>query len=111
VMESLKRSQFRHVYAICFDEKFIPVLSAAVEVEAIGADFLYVFPSIDKAALQNIVKVEHGKRGGRPTSMRCMLSIGKLICERFLLNLRARIASVSGAPGHRVNQHARRRNN
>jgi hypothetical protein len=60
VMESLKRSQFRHVYAVCFDEKFVPVLSAAVEVEAIGPEFLYVFPSIDKAALRDIVKVQHG---------------------------------------------------
>jgi Receptor family ligand binding region/7 transmembrane sweet-taste receptor of 3 GCPR len=69
VMAALKKSQFRHVYAICFEEKLLSILNAAVKADAIGANYLYIFPTVDPLSLEELLRSGHGKRC--PVLARC----------------------------------------
>jgi hypothetical protein len=60
LMASLQCSSIRHVYAICFEEQLVPILHAAVKADAIGSDFLYIFPSLDKSSLEEVLHIQHG---------------------------------------------------
>ena len=60
VFESLKRLQYRHVYAICYVDQLDALLSAASEVGVIGEDYLYIFPSFYVYALKKNLKIKHG---------------------------------------------------
>jgi hypothetical protein len=61
VFESLKRSQYRHVYAICYVDQLDILLSAASDVGVIGADYLYIFPSFNVYSLKQNLKIQHGE--------------------------------------------------
>jgi hypothetical protein len=59
-MASLKRSQFKHVYAITFEDKFASILTAASETGAIGSDYLYLFCGLTGSTLFEQLQVKHG---------------------------------------------------
>lgn len=59
--ESLKRSQYRHVYAICYVDQLDILLSAASDVGVIGEDYLYIFPSFNVYSLKQSLKIKHGE--------------------------------------------------
>lgn len=61
VFESLKRAQFRHVYAICYVDQLDMLLSAASDVGVIGDDYLYLFPSFNVYSLKRNLKLKHGE--------------------------------------------------
>jgi hypothetical protein len=61
VFESLKRSQYRHVYAICYVDQLDILLSAASDVDVIGEDYLYIFPSFNVYSLEQNLKIKHGE--------------------------------------------------
>lgn len=51
-IQTLKRIQYRHVFAIFFDTQFDPIMKVAKEMGAVGEDYLYIFPGFDIAHFQ-----------------------------------------------------------
>ena len=49
----LAETQFRYIYAICFDSHYVSIMTAASEHEITGKDFLWVFPGLDKDGFQS----------------------------------------------------------
>jgi hypothetical protein len=60
-MAWLKRLNFRHVYAAFFEDKFEPVLNAAVEMGTFGSEYLYVFPGFDVFVFRQTLMLKAGK--------------------------------------------------
>jgi hypothetical protein len=52
VVESLKRAQFRHVYAIFFEPHVEVIMNQAAAAGLVGPEYLYVFPGLDVFSLQ-----------------------------------------------------------
>lgn len=52
-VKSLKGSEYRYFYAICFDSHYDPIMTAAANEEITGKDFLWVFPGLDKGGFQS----------------------------------------------------------
>jgi len=57
VMEALKRSGYRHVYAVGFEKYLEPLLLAALNKGTVGPDYLYVFTSLDPFKAANLLKL------------------------------------------------------
>jgi hypothetical protein len=73
-MAWLKRLNFRHVYAAFFEDKFEPVLNAAVDMGAFGSEYLYVFPGFDVFVFRETLRLKAGKCQipGESITERCM---------------------------------------
>eukprot|EP00934_Nitzschia_sp_Nitz4_P000717 Nitzschia sp. Nitz4//scaffold306_size21755//18232//21199//NITZ4_008592-RA/size21755-processed-gene-0.29-mRNA-1//-1//CDS//3329547120//717//frame0 len=57
---TLKASEYRLVYAICFDTHVESLLQAAAELEVVGDDFVWVFPGVSSSGLINSVQYPTG---------------------------------------------------
>jgi hypothetical protein len=60
VFESLKRLQYFHVYTICYPDQLEMLLNVALELNAIGPNYLYIFPGLDVYSLQQTLRISEG---------------------------------------------------
>lgn len=57
----LKRLKVRHVLVLGYEDALEPIMNAAHALNAVGPEFLYVFPCFDVFILQRSLRVKHGK--------------------------------------------------
>lgn len=54
-IRAMLKLQYQHVYAIFYETDVLVMMEAAAELNAVGPDFLYVFPSMDVNNLDNLL--------------------------------------------------------
>lgn len=59
-VKSLVSIKYRYIYAICFDSHYDPIMTAAYNEGLTGADYLWVFPGLDKGNFQSYAKYPPG---------------------------------------------------
>lgn len=47
VVQSLLSTQYRHVYAILYENQYDIIMGTAIDMGAAGADYFYLFPGLD----------------------------------------------------------------
>jgi hypothetical protein len=57
---SLQTTQIRHFYAICYEEHYIPIMTAAVNQSIVGSGFLWIFPGFDLINIYNTLRFPPG---------------------------------------------------
>ena len=57
---SLANTQFRYIYAICFNSHYEPIMTAAYEQKIAGKEFLWIFPGLDQGGFQSFAKFPPG---------------------------------------------------
>lgn len=84
---SLKGTQFRYIYAICFDSHYNPIMTAAYEEKLTGKDFLWAFPGLDKGNFQDNAAYPPGSFSCRMTDVSllplCLITSPFLSIRRF----------------------------
>lgn len=50
-ISSLKATQYRFIYAICFETHLQPLMEAAVSLNVVGEGYAWIFPGVDSASL------------------------------------------------------------
>lgn len=57
----MKRLQYHHVYMICYPDQLELLLTVASDLNAIGPDYLYIFPGLTVYGLEQNLRTMNGK--------------------------------------------------